>query len=513
MWSNRAYGFVAWCLYFLWRRDGIRLAMWREAKKMRQKALAEGIDVVAAQLQQQLTTTAKGLAAKTALDGRWYISYFIRQRPRSVAAWLVIVLFQLNKLTTYYRVKALKDPLDRMKSYPSMIEEKVKKNDPDDLDDVEDAEEEDGQSSDETRESSSSSVTQQQSLISPPKDSSETSPSIRTVKTPTGEKIKRVKLPNDYQTNPVRRGGGGYVGVDLEDDARILKRAGLKKLADVVRGKGVRFNRKTLRLLRSMRHFACIGDADSAAIYRKMKRITFAKGTLVVQQHDSVSSGMYIVTRGRLVVYRKTATGSHRASSSTSSVAAAGTHPTLGSRLSSWGPGTTLGENDVLAALAAHDDDSVPKRQISIVAEQDTDVLQLDLESFRWVMDRYPGAIVSWILSTTSRQWRVATYTLGEVLGLPKSDVRDWDLEIIPLGTNIEISGSSRGGSRDGSRNSSRDSSPSRASTPTVPPSPLPSLKRRKLGSSIEMLNLISASASGMYSTTLSLSLFFIPSN
>jgi hypothetical protein len=144
----------------------------------------------------------------------------------------------------------------------------------------------------------------------------------------------------------------------------MLKRAGLMKLADVVRGKGVRFNRKTLRLLRSMRHFACIGDADSAAIYRKMKRIQFPKGTLVVQQDDDCSSGMYIVIKGRLVVYRNTDRGGRGSEGGRrnrqkrqnrqshhhhkkNSAAAAGAHPTLGSRLSSWGPGTTLGENDV----------------------------------------------------------------------------------------------------------------------------------------------------------------------
>jgi hypothetical protein len=172
-------------------------------------------------------------------------------------------------------------------------------------------------------------------------------------------KVKKVSLPSDYETNPVRRNGGGYVGKDLEDDARMLKRAGLMKLADVVRGKGVRFNRKTLRLLRSMRHFACIGDADSAAIYRKMKRIQFPKGTLVVQQDDDCSSGMYIVIKGRLVVYRNTDRGSRgseggrrnrqkrQSHQKKNSAAAAGAHPTLGSRLSSWGPGTTLGENDV----------------------------------------------------------------------------------------------------------------------------------------------------------------------
>jgi len=359
VWDNRAYGVVGYLLYYLWKRDGVRMAMWkaqRRAQNMRQQAMAKGIDVVAAELAdglaqgldgldlKQLTSTAKGYATKTMGEGRGYFSYVLRQRPRSVVAWLVIVAFQTSKAITYYRARKVKDPVDRMNQYPSSVEEKVKRGAGEEGEEEKEEEEEEEEEGEEEEE-------EEDVELDADKWKTKEKEGQRLLK------VKKVSLPSDYETNPVRRNGGGYVGKDLEDDARMLKRAGLMKLADVVRGKGVRFNRKTLRLLRSMRHFACIGDADSAAIYRKMKRIQFPKGTLVVQQDDDCSSGMYIVIKGRLVVYRNTDRGrseggrrnrqNRQSHQKKNSAAAAGAHPTLGSRLSSWGPGTTLGENDV----------------------------------------------------------------------------------------------------------------------------------------------------------------------
>jgi membrane carboxypeptidase/penicillin-binding protein len=140
VWDNRAYGVVGYLLYYLWKRDGVRMAMWkaqRRAQNMRQQAMAKGIDVVAAELAdglaqgldgldlKQLTSTAKGYATKTMGEGRGYVSYVLRQRPRSVVAWLVIVAFQTSKAITYYRARKVKDPVDRMNQYPSSVEEKV----------------------------------------------------------------------------------------------------------------------------------------------------------------------------------------------------------------------------------------------------------------------------------------------------------------------------------------------------------------------------------------------------
>ena len=101
----------------------------------------------------------------------------------------------------------------------------------------------------------------------------------------------------------------------------------------------------------------------------------------------------------------------------------------LGNRLSSWGPGTTLGENDLLEALSSPQGSPVPRRQISIVAERETEALQLDLESFRWVLHRYPGAIVSWIMSPQRANgawphilWAKFSATLQRSSGLESRD-------------------------------------------------------------------------------------------
>jgi Cyclic nucleotide-binding domain len=43
----------------------------------------------------------------------------------------------------------------------------------------------------------------------------------------------------------------------------------------------------------------------------------------------------------------------------------------------------------------------------------------LDRSMFNWFLGQYPHAILSFILTTTSRQWRVAYVTLVDILGIP----------------------------------------------------------------------------------------------
>jgi hypothetical protein len=302
MWTNRAYGVVAWAFYYLWRLDSVRLAVWKRARQLQQKAMEEGIDA----LTSELSSTAKGLATKTASDGRLFIGYYLSLRPRTTAALAVVAVYQINKLRTWYRSTSKRDPKDRMQKYPASIEHKLVKVEPPE-------EQEEKKEKEKEKEVRKKEAGKTHGTAAVEIDA------------------QQVASPrSSTTTRRSSRDGEGYVGVDLEDDAQILKRAGLKKLADVVRGKGVRFNRKTLRLLRSMRHFACIGDADSAAIYRKMKRVLFPKGTVVVKQDDPVFSGMYIVIRGRLVVYRR---ASNVMATTTSPNTDGAAHPTLGSRL------------------------------------------------------------------------------------------------------------------------------------------------------------------------------------
>ena len=412
LWSNRAYLFVGVGVMWLNSRDRLREEMMRRARDlqkqaldMRDKVAAEGLD---AGLEEMRATVVRSWGS--------YLGNFLKLRPRTSFGILLIISFQITKAVIYFRGKSRRDPSDRLQKYPASLERKA--------------------SSDEANVNN---------LI-------QTSHAGGTNAVDTG-------------SGSVWQGGkgchsptGGLQSKVVSSTSildQMLEHGGLNKLMIELNQNGVSLNHKTLQLLRSMRHFACIGDADSAAIYKKMKAVKFKRGQIVSRQGDSVSQGMFIVLRGNLVVYKKihqindkhNATSDQHVNTDKSKQFSPNRRPQsprilnssvkglgkLGNRLSSWGPGTTLGENDLLGALSSPEGSPIPKRQISIVAESDTDALQLDLESFIWVLHRYPGAIISWIMSTTARQWRVATYTMGEVLGLTYSDVRDWELETRPL--------------------------------------------------------------------------------
>lgn len=67
------------------------------------------------------------------------------------------------------------------------------------------------------------------------------------------------------------------------------------------------------------------------------------------------------------------------------------------------------------ALLAGPDE----RRVVSLTALTPCEYMVIDRALFNWFIGQYPHAILSFILTTTSRQWRVAYVTLVEILGIP----------------------------------------------------------------------------------------------
>ncbi len=113
----------------------------------------------------------------------------------------------------------------------------------------------------------------------------------------------------------------------------------------------------------------------------------------------------------------------------------------LGPALCSFGIAQTLGENMLLASTDSairHATDSasscspLTRRSVTAVAQGDCVLMRLSQPVFRWFIDSHPDALTSFVLTTTSRQWRVAYYLLVEFLRLQDS----WLASLEPPGAH-----------------------------------------------------------------------------
>ena len=250
LWTNRSYLFVAASVAWLNSRDRLRAEMVRrarglgeQAKRMRDKVAAEGLD---AGLEVMRTTVVRTWSESVA-------GYF-RSRPRTTFGILVIVAFQITKAIVYFRGKSRRDPRDRLQKYPASVERKA---------DTYKTAEEDG-----VEDGNNGSMTTWRGQNDP-----------------------------DSPLKGASLGASVTSSGSIDDLGEIIEHGGLHNLMTELNENGVHFNRKTLQLLRSMRHFACIGDADSAAIYKEMKHVRFERGQIIVRQGDPVTDGMFIVLR------------------------------------------------------------------------------------------------------------------------------------------------------------------------------------------------------------------------
>lgn len=81
--------------------------------------------------------------------------------------------------------------------------------------------------------------------------------------------------------------------------------------------------------------------------------------------------------------------------------------------LAKFSHGQTLGENALLAG-----EESV--RAITAKCLTKCELLRLTRASFDTFRQSQPNAFISLILHTTSRQWRVASFVMSDILGLTK---------------------------------------------------------------------------------------------
>eukprot|EP01138_Halocafeteria_seosinensis_P004234 gb/GECG01004330.1/.p1 GENE.gb/GECG01004330.1/~~gb/GECG01004330.1/.p1 ORF type:complete len:1590 (+),score=184.72 gb/GECG01004330.1/:1-4770(+) len=217
--------------------------------------------------------------------------------------------------------------------------------------------------------------------------------------------------------------------------------------------------RQGLRVLRMFEHTIQGISLDvTVSAYQKMREVHLEPGEVLFKANGEATDGMYIITGGRLDIYADNS--AHPGNAAETSAAKEmhtllpalkhvygemldideldseyeDTTPRLLSQspkdlspnrryLCSFRSGQSIGENALLEGPGA-------TRAVTAVAGEDgAEMLQVNDELFCWLADQYPQALVSFILITTSRQWRVAYLTLVEYLGLPgafEASAEEW---------------------------------------------------------------------------------------
>lgn len=229
-----------------------------------------------------------------------------------------------------------------------------------------------------------------------------------------------------------------------------------------------------LKFLRQMTTVTQSMDEETTALlYYKMVPLNVSKGTTLFRRGDPSDDGMYAVVSGELGVFADDEAPSSERFGSFSGAAGSGgdgsglhtlntsgrsgdhvgssdpdltqtgrsslggasldslrrelpvsPSPTFGDSsapLCTFGVGQTVGENYLLAGA-----DSV--RAVALRATTDCQLLRLDRNTFDRFLDQTPHGIVSFILTTTARQWRVAYFTLVDFFKLSGA----WKLAVEP---------------------------------------------------------------------------------
>ena len=223
---------------------------------------------------------------------------------------------------------------------------------------------------------------------------------------------------------------------------------------------------EVLRFLKLLRH--TIHGIDTAAVlslYSKMERLRLPAGSTIFNAGDGNSDGMYVILRGQLGLLAPSGDAAAAASTFVPFGVDAGVP------LCAFSKAQTIGENVLLASTElthrvrewdstavdvaspkasktparANNRSSTPipsfssqpqtrtrggstiptvvgsvdtLRPMTCIALSDVELLRLDKKLFAWLTEAHPSAVVSFVLSTTARQWRVALFLLVEFLGL-----------------------------------------------------------------------------------------------
>jgi predicted acylesterase/phospholipase RssA/CRP-like cAMP-binding protein len=180
-------------------------------------------------------------------------------------------------------------------------------------------------------------------------------------------------------------------------------------------------------------------------IYEKLERLTIPAGQVLFWKGDDAKDGMYIVVKGELGLFLPDETSlstldpSHGSQSTprtgiksdddSATSLNARIYSVHGSQASSFREAQTVGENSMIASTVfsrthrTPDSSQLPVlvdalRPATCVAVQETTVLRLDGTLFDWFAESFPHAVVNFVLTTTTRQWRVGHFLLIDFLHL-----------------------------------------------------------------------------------------------
>lgn len=249
--------------------------------------------------------------------------------------------------------------------------------------------------------------------------------------------------PEDRQELLREKVAGAREEQDEADTAMLA--ATDKRLAEVLGAQG-------LRVLRMFEHTIQGISLDvTLSVYQKMNEIKLAPGEVLFRANGEAADGMYVLTSGELEIFAENSSHVQGSSEGTSAahkelhtLLPALKHvyqnmfdeeeladqqeeevtPNLLTKspmefsskrryLCTFRNGQSIGENALLEGPGA-------TRAVTAVAgNEGAEMLQINDELFAWLADQYPQAIISFILITTSRQWRVAYLTLVQYLGIP----------------------------------------------------------------------------------------------
>ena len=189
------------------------------------------------------------------------------------------------------------------------------------------------------------------------------------------------------------------------------------------------------------------------ALHARLTKRVLETGDVLFSRGDDGATGLYIVSEGRLGV----SAGDNASEDVCTRGAAAAAQVWEGGDVEEgvdavpiseegpdgllciFGAGTTLGENNLLAGMrtktsiggGAWSVSADSTRAVTVRALERSVVLQIDAEAFSWFASTFPEAVISLVLDTHARLWRVSSTLLIDCLRLADA----WHFSLEPPGS------------------------------------------------------------------------------
>jgi predicted acylesterase/phospholipase RssA/CRP-like cAMP-binding protein len=179
-----------------------------------------------------------------------------------------------------------------------------------------------------------------------------------------------------------------------------------------------------LRFIRTMNHtIQGINMRVLLSLHARLSRIHVPAGTVVFNQGQDSSDGMYMIMSGQLGVYLE---HDEKSNSNSNRIVHQNDRNQVENRtlLCIFKSSQTVGENVLLAGTSETFTSAAQilsidcQRPRTCIATTDSVLLKLDRNLFDWFIASHPSGVVSFILTTSTRQWRVALYLLVDFLRL-----------------------------------------------------------------------------------------------